>query len=902
MYVKSSLHYEQVHELEDDTVQSIWIKGGFKNSRKIFFCHAYREHTSTIGNTMPNQRDYLEKFLLQWEEASEIHNGDQPNEIHISGDMNIDALDGKWLQPTYSLVSLARMVHSTCNLGNFSQLVSLPTRFQFNSVTGATSISCIDHVYTNFKFRCSNVSVTAFGGSDHDLIGYTRYSKDPPQPARTIRRRSYKTFVAGDFLTEMRQVDWSEVLHSQDVDLAVDILTRKFRDVLNSHAPWIIYQQRKNFSPWVTKETVDLIKQRDEAKAHAEELARIGDDTTEAWNKYAGLRNTVSNRTKYEEKHFKSEKVKKSLDNPTSTWSTAKSFMNWEAASGPPNQLSIGGRLVTKAADIASEMNHFFINKVKIIRDGIRHVPNSFTKCLEIMRKKKCKLGLHHVSVSKVNKLLKNLKNSKSSSIDELDNYCIKISADVIAEPLHHIITLSIIQSKFPTSWKNSKVIPLHKKESKLERKNYRPVAILSPLSKILEKIVYEQMYEYLTKNKIFHPNLHGYRKNRSTQTALLAMYDRWVRAASNKQVSGVVLLDLSAAFDLVDPDILVKKLRIYGFDDDFLCWIGSYLTDRFQAVWIDHVLSEFLHCEVGVPQGSNLGPLFFLIFFNDLPHTVDCAVDSYADDTTLTATGKTVYEIGEKLTLDCEKVSNWMRENKLKLNPDKTHILTMGTQQRLVKLTDTVQVTMDNVVLEEDPTKFELLLGCQIQANLKWHQQVSSLIAKLRKRLTGLFHLKFICPRKIVTEGMFNSVLVYCLPLFGGLDNGQLHDLQVLQNKAAQLVCHAPPRTKRSLLFNKLGWLSVNQLISYHSMLTLFKIRSSKEPEYLSQFLCNDSRNLRIVVPNQDLTLTRNSFSFRASDQWNQLPIQLRKEVKIGTFKKDVKKWIIANVAQFLD
>ena len=100
MYVKSSLHYEQVHELEDDTVQSIWIKGGFKNSRKIFFCHAYREHTSTIGNTMQNQRDYLEKVLLQWEEASEIYNGDQPNEIHINGDMNIYTLDGKWVEPT----------------------------------------------------------------------------------------------------------------------------------------------------------------------------------------------------------------------------------------------------------------------------------------------------------------------------------------------------------------------------------------------------------------------------------------------------------------------------------------------------------------------------------------------------------------------------------------------------------------------------------------------------------------------------------------------------------------------------------------------------------------------------------------------------------------------------------
>ena len=231
-----------------------------------------------------------------------------------------------------------------------------------------------------------------------------------------------------------------------------------------------------------------------------------------------------------------------------------------------------------------------------MITNGIRHVQNTFIKCYDIMRGKRCKLWLHHVSVSKVTKLLKNLKNSKSSSIDELDNFCIKISAEVIAQPLHHIITLSILQSRFPSSWKYSKVIPLHKKECKLERKNYRPVAILSPLSKILEKIVYEQIYEYFTKNKIFHPNLHGYRQNRSTQTALLAMYDRWVRAASMGQVSGVILLDLSAAFDLVDHDLLLKKLRIYGLQEDFLSWISSYLTDRYQAVWIDHVLSEFLH------------------------------------------------------------------------------------------------------------------------------------------------------------------------------------------------------------------------------------------------------------------------------------------------------------------
>ena len=171
MYVKSTLQYEQVHEIEDDVVQSIWIKGGFKNSRKIFFSHFYREHTSTLGNSLQNQRDYLEKFLLQWEKASDIPNGGQPNEIHVSGDMNLDTLNGKWLEPTYHLISLARMVHSACNLGNFSQLVSAPTRSQFNSRSGVTDISCIDHVYTNSRFRCSSVSIHSFGGSDHDLLG-----------------------------------------------------------------------------------------------------------------------------------------------------------------------------------------------------------------------------------------------------------------------------------------------------------------------------------------------------------------------------------------------------------------------------------------------------------------------------------------------------------------------------------------------------------------------------------------------------------------------------------------------------------------------------------------------------------------------------------------------------------
>ena len=154
----------------------------------------------------------------------------------------------------------------------------------------------------------------------------------------------------------------------------------------------------------------------------------------------------------------------------------------------------------------------------------MREVTFSLAKVHDIMINKRCKMKLNHVSVTKVKKVLKSLSNSSSTGIDELDNFSVKLAAESISEPLHYIVTLSLVQKKLSSGWKYSKVLPLHKKLDPLERKNYRPVAILSPLSKVLEKIVYEQIYSYFSENLIFHPNLHGYRRNLSTQTALLQM------------------------------------------------------------------------------------------------------------------------------------------------------------------------------------------------------------------------------------------------------------------------------------------------------------------------------------------------------------------------------------------
>ena len=490
--------------------------------------------------------------------------------------------------------------------------------------------------------------------------------------------------------------------------------------------------------------------------------------------------------------------------------------------------------------------------------------------------------------------------------MDGLDSYSLKISASFVAIPIHHLITLSIMQQKFPSLWKLAKILPLHKKGNTLERKNYRPVSILSPVSKILERAIYDQLYSYFSCNRIFHQNFMGYRKNRSTMTALLQMYDRWVSGAGNKMTSGIILLDLSAAFDLVNPEILIQKLRVYGLDETFIEWIQSYMSHRKQAVWVDHDFSDWLDIEVGVPQGSILGPLLFIIFSHDLPYLLSCNLDQYADDSTLSCVKPTIQEINIELNENCEQVTHWMQMNELQLNAEKTHLLVGGTSQMLarVKSVEDVSISMNGVQIRESEETYETILGVLIQPNLKWTQHCAELRSRLKARLSGLRKVQSILDlvqRKIVAQSIFQSVLTYCIVVWGGTAKKEIQDLQVLQNQAAQFVLKSPIRMKRREMFFKLDWLTVNQLVAFQRILTVYNIRNSGEPEYLYQKLSRDNFRGNIIVPYTSLTLLKKSFIFDGAALWNSVPTSIRGLADKKTFKNEVRKWVTTSIPMFL-
>ena len=244
-------------------------------------------------------------------------------------------------------------------------------------------------------------------------------------------------------------------------------------------------------------------------------------------------------------------------------------------------------------------------------------------KLKSLMQGRPCRFSLTAAHPDEVEKIVGDLSNSASFGLDNIDTYVIKLIKLDILPALTHVINLSIYSQEFPLYWKRSKIIPLHKKEDLLNPKNYRPVAIVPIFSKVLERIIFNQIVQYLTENQLLHPNHHAYRASHNTTTALIQMYDVWADAVQAKELAGVCFLDMSAAFDIVDHSILLKKLELYGFRSGVTNWVKSYLSDRTQCVSIDGRFSKLLPVRHGVPQGSILGPLLYTLFTNELPEVV---------------------------------------------------------------------------------------------------------------------------------------------------------------------------------------------------------------------------------------------------------------------------------------
>ena len=925
VYKHNSLVVKVREDLMSDKFSSIWLEVGFPGKSKILVCNAYREW-QYLAQSDHSSLDISEQlarwilFLEQWEKALETG-----KECIVMGDFNLDFLkfnssDLQTHGQTYRLKPLEDELFSRVVPHGVKQCVVGATR----QGTLGQADTGLDHLWTNTPEKMSQI-YTKFNGSDHKVIFGVRYSKIIRNSTRYVKKRSYKNFDEKKFIEKVRDLTWWDVYQSEDVDEAVTLLTAKLNSILDIMAPVKTFQTNSRYCPWLSGKTKLLILERNKAQELLSE-----NKTEENIKEFKRLRNEVTKELRSDKIKWQQKKLDKCNDDSGKLWKNILGWLNW-CSSGSPTKLYYNGKIVTAPTKLAEIMNTFFINKVK---DICQKLPNPTQDPLvtlqNIMKDRPSVFSFSCVHPDTVKKIILGLKNSKASGVDNIDTYTIKLVAEEILPAVTHIVNLSIQQAIFPSQYKIAKVIPLFKKDDPLSPKNYRPVAILCILSKVIERVVFMQIVEYMTKNDLFHPNHHGFRAYHSTATAMIQMYDSWVQAADKGELTGVCMLDMSAAFDIVDHGILLQKMKLYGFDDMAYNWVKNYLAGRTQAVYIDGSLSPFLPVDIGVPQGSILGPLFYVMFTNDLPETVldtsnhvhwchlTCHCEQcgglccFADDSTYSVSSHSQVDLQDKLNSRYSTLSSYMGNSRLKLNDDKTHLLIMTTKQRHRLLDITVKIDTPTEAIE--PIKSEKLLGVYIQNDLKWNDYIinneKSLIKQLTSRLSGLKIISSVCSFKVrlmVANGVFCSKLIFQICLLGGTEDYLLDALQVVQNKAARFVARKDRYYPVKQLLHQCGWLSVRQLVCYHSVILIHKVLQTGYPKYMHSRLSKQyPYNTRLAQSESvrmgpefksKLDLTEKSFMNRATVSYNKIPPNLRKISKIDAFKVQLKQWVKENI-----
>lgn len=468
-------------------------------------------------------------------------------------------------------------------------------------------------------------------------------------------------------------------------------------------------------------------------------------------------------------------------------------------------------------------------------------------------------------------------------------------------------IYLSLHKCIVPTDFKMARVVPLFKKGDRSCAGNYRPVSILPVISKIFEKIVYKQFYDYLDKHDLVYKFQSGFRSSFSTDSALTYMCDRIRYNMDDGFYTGLVLLDLQKAFDTVNHDILLKKLSAIGADVSVVNWFSSYISDRQQIVQINNVMSSPMSTSCGVPQGSILGPLLFIIYVNDMSRAINNNSDLYlyADDSAILVKGKNVHEIEDMLSSDLGNVKGWLEENKLSLHLGKTESILFGSRRKLKKARS-LNVKVNNVTLQsKESVKY---LGATLEQDLNGQIMGNSVVSKVNSGVKFLYRQASfldIREKKLLCSAMLQSRFDFsCNIWFRALSMSVKNRLQTAQNKMIRYILGY--HSRRHLFFEdfkSLGYLDVESRVDFLSLNTMYNISQNTAPLYMCEHVPKFSashctrRSQNSFIVSDAKSHSKVSFKCNGVKLWNSLPNSIRNSDSKDKFKKCCKKYLMSKM-----
>ena len=552
----------------------------------------------------------------------------------------------------------------------------------------------------------------------------------------------------------------------------------------------------------------------------------------------------------------------------------------------------------------ANVLNSFFVDTPKQIRTELAESLAENFKFNYIPEPKttdECMI-LDPVTSTEIEGLISNLSDSNAPDVDFLTPKLIKNFSKELSIPLSKLINFSFESGIYPDELKTGKISPIFKSGDKSDPNNYRPITILPVFSKIYERVMYNRIIQFLFQNNVINMNQHGFLKNKNTITAIFEFIEKILKGLDEREAVLALFVDLSKAFDCVDHELLLKKLASMGLRGIVQDWIASYLLHRRQVVGLNtakgHYNSDTLENNIGIPQGSILGPLFFILYVNDLIILEKNAfLVKYADDTSMMVRNKNIDILIEETNKLVTELNMWFKQNKLKLNASKTNLVGFQLNSIINKFENKDVFCGEQKIEFTNCTK---LLGITIDKNLKWTVHIDNLCKRLSKLVFAIRVLKNnveTSSLKSVYFAHFHSILIYGIEIWGQASEYLVSRVFKLQKKALRLICNVSPYAScRNLKLFKQEQILPLPALYISNVLVFFK----KHPEYFSEnqfvheYNTRHKNNLQLVKHNT--TSYEKGLLYSGQIFYNKLPNDLKAESNINSFKNKIKLYLLEN------
>lgn len=864
IYIHQSLKATRIDDLTIHPFQeSVWCSIILQGTDRLLLGCVYRSPSSTAENN-------AELFKLMESAA-----GKHFSHKLIVGDFNFHEIKWKDNAVDASENHPASLFYD-CTLDNFlHQHVMEPTRFRQGQREGL-----LDLVFTNEENMVDTNDIQIdqpLGNSDHAVLNFDFfcYLGDGDDDKFTPRFRFYK----GNYEQlnyDLMNTDWDQLLEPDDINTVWNNFNSSVLASMHKHIPKTKPNSKFKDKPlWMDNEACRAIL----SKRRKWKKYRYCKSTVNYEN-YVAARNECTRVIRNSKVSYERKIATEAKTEPKSFWKYVKS--KTKTKSGIGDLRNEDGELTSNNQEKANILNNFFSSV--FTRTPNLPYDNLDSDLLNYDKS----LGDIQFTSSQVLKKLGALNPGKSAGPDGMHPKVLQEIKEAIAEPLCKIFNKSLKDGKVPTDWKKAHISPIFKKGSKNEAGNYRPVSLTSVVCKIQESLIRDAIMEHMIRNELFSQHQYGFRPGRSCTTQLLEVLDDWSESLDNGDPVDVVYLDFSKAFDTVPHQRLEMKLYQHGIHGAVLRWITDFLSEREQCVVCKSAESDWRDVISGVPQGSVLGPVLFLVFINDLPDVVKGLVKIFADDTKLY--GKAGNQVDHlQMQRDLDSLCDWSDKWKLRFNASKCKVMHLGHDNPCVSYYMNNQgssVEIDAVTSEKD-------LGVTFQENLKFNSHIDSCVNKAN-RVLGCIRNTFDFLDKDMFLTLFKSLvrptLEYATCVWSPYLKQDIRKIEKVQKRATKLVAECKDMTYEQRL-RTLGIPTLEYRRERNDMLQVYKIMhgiDNVRRDQLFEMSVTSTRGhpFKLFKKQCRLNLRKYSFAHRVVDSWNELPDGVVCAETINAFK----------------